>query len=242
MKTTPYLSIIIPTYNEEYRLGITLDTIVHFLQQKHYSFEILIIDDGSTDKTMEVATKKAATYKDCHIRFVKQTKNHGKGYVIKEGMLAAQGDCILFTDADLSTPITELDIMLPHLETQWDIVIGSRALNRKLVKKKQPWYRDFIGRLFNIAVQTLYLPGIKDSQCGFKLFKRDAAKAIFSKLRIQSFIFDVEALWLGKKTWLQDERNTSEMGEFRRYSFQTFYQQFYPDVERSFADQVTAQK
>jgi len=194
-----YLSVVIPAFNEEDRLGSTLDAILQYLHSQQYSFEIILVDDGSRDRTIEVATTKAANFPHTHFRIIKNASNHGKGYVVRQGMLAAKGSFVLFCDADLATPIETLSTMLPLAETDYDIVFASRAMNRDLISNRQPLFREISGKVINFLVQMLYLPGIKDSQCGFKLFRKNAAQVVFTLQKINGWVFDIEALWLAKK-------------------------------------------
>lgn len=192
------ISLVIPTFNEEKRLGNTLRSVLSYLQGKRWEFEILVVDDGSTDKTQEIFLNIAAEYPR-QLKFIKNKINHGKGYVVRQGVLQASKDYVFFSDADLSTPIYEIEKLLTALQGGFDIAIGSRAVNRELIKKHQPWYRDCIGRFFNLCVQLWVLPRIKDTQCGFKGFTKKIAQRIFSQQKLDSFIFDVEILYLARK-------------------------------------------
>ncbi len=188
------ISIVIPAYNEEKRLSISLNKILEFINANRDNYEIIVVDDGSNDRTASLPAEI-----DIFIKVIKMEKNSGKGASVRRGMLAAQGDYILFTDADLSTPIYELNKLLPQLKNGYDIAIGSRALDYSKIKVHQPFYREFMGRTFNKIVQYLVIKGIKDTQCGFKLFKKDAAKTIFQLALIDGFGFDVELLFLANK-------------------------------------------
>jgi dolichyl-phosphate beta-glucosyltransferase len=194
-----YLSVVIPTYNEQDRLGITLEAMTSYLSSKPYTYELLLVDDGSRDKTIEVASEIISHHSLVNFRIIKNVSNHGKGYVVKQGMLAAKGQIILFSDADLATPIEVLDAMLPLIETKYDVVFASRALDRTLITEHQPKFRELSGKIINKIVQLLYLPRVQDSQCGFKLFKRKVAQTIFSRQVLTGWLFDVEILWLAKK-------------------------------------------
>lgn len=206
------ISIVIPAYNEEKRIGKSLETIISYMNDNHSDYEILVVDDGSSDKTNELVSGFDK------VTFFQQEKNMGKGAAVRRGMLEAKGDILVFSDADLSTPIYELKKVLSGIEEGYDIVIGSRALQNELVKKHQPWYRETMGKTFNKIVQFLVFSGIKDTQCGFKGFKKHAAKNIFAKARIDGFAFDVEVLYLASKLgykvkevpveWYNDERST----------------------------------
>ena len=187
------LSIVIPAYNEEPRLKKNIEKVISYLNTKPWSSEIIVVDDGSTDKTSEVISE----FKNSQIRFLKNEGNRGKGYSIKRGVLEARGDLILCTDADLSTPVEELDKFLEYRD--YDILIGSRALKNSKIIIPQPLYREYAGKFFNLLVQITVMHGIKDTQCGFKLFKKPAAQKIFKQQTIRGFGFDVEILYIGKK-------------------------------------------
>lgn len=185
------ISIIIPAYNEEKRIGKTLDTIILFAEKNLPAFEILVVDDGSTDKTIEIANQRK-------VKTVKNPKNMGKGASVKTGMLMAEGEYLLFSDADLSTPIEETMKFLEYIE-DYDVVFGSRNLPESNITVTQPLYRRVMGKIFPFLVNCLVLRGIKDTQCGFKMFKRESAKRLFSKQTLSGFGFDVEILYLAKK-------------------------------------------
>jgi len=193
MADIPYLSIIIPVYNEERRISETLHKVMDFLKGKGYSWEILIVDDGSRDNTVAIARE---VLNSAPHRIISNERNLGKGASIRRGMMAAQGHLRLFTDADLSTPIEELDALSAPIAQGYHVAFGSRALRESQLLQRQPWYRETMGRTFNVFVRLLHLPGIKDTQCGFKLFTEEAAKAIFERQRLSGFCFDVEVLTL----------------------------------------------
>lgn len=194
----PFLSVIIPAYNEEARIPQTLLSIDAYLSRMAYSYEILVIDDGSADKTVAVVEAMAKRIR--HLIVVKNPKNKGKGGVVRQGMLLATGDMRLFTDADNSTSIDQVVRMLPYLEKGYDVVIGSRAIAGARLDPPEPWYRELAGRGLNRIVQFLLLPGISDTQCGFKLFTEDAAIKVFSDATVSGWGFDVEVLALAKKS------------------------------------------
>jgi dolichyl-phosphate beta-glucosyltransferase len=187
------LSVIIPAYNEEHRIKETLNKIINHLNKKKYNYEIIIVDDGSKDKTISIIQN----IKNKKIRILKNEINKGKGYSIKRGVLNATRDLILFSDADLSTPIEELDHFIKYLD--YDIIIGSRALKESNIIIHQPFYREYSGKIFNLFVKLFTVRGIKDTQCGFKLFKKDIAYNIFKKQTIDRFGFDVEILYIANK-------------------------------------------
>jgi dolichyl-phosphate beta-glucosyltransferase len=196
--STIELSIIIPAFNEQERLGDTLEKIAAFLNRRDWEWEILIVDDGSADRTPDIA-EEFARNQNGRARLLKNPVNLGKGGTIKHGMLEAKGRRRLFTDADNSTPIEEVDKLLAAIDEGFDIAIGSRALSTSDVEVHQPWYRETMGRTFNLIVQLLTLRGIKDSQCGFKIFTARAADAVFPRQRLQGFSFDVEVLYIARK-------------------------------------------
>ncbi|HOR65152.1 MAG TPA: glycosyltransferase family 2 protein [Candidatus Sumerlaeota bacterium] len=196
MSNNPHLSIVIPMYNEEKRIGDTLHKILDFMKDKNYSWEIVAMDDGSRDRSIAVA--KEILGGEPH-RVIPNEHNMGKGATIRRGMLEAKGDLRLFTDADLSTPIEELDKLMDSIDKGYQVAIGSRALKESQLLLRQPWYREMMGRTFNVFVQILHLPGIKDTQCGFKLFTKEAAEAVFPLQSMKGFCFDVEILALAKR-------------------------------------------
>ena len=208
-----YLSLIIPAYNEEKRLAASLRKAMEYLEKKEYSSEIVVVDDGSRDRTSEVAHSCSDS-----IVVLTQPRNMGKGAAVRRGMLESCGRFRVFTDADFSTPIKELEKVLPLLEDGADVCIGSRAMDPSMIKEHQPFYREFMGKTFNKFVSTLFFKGIKDTQCGFKGFSASAAEKVFSISRIDGFSFDVEAIYLAKKLglrvdqvpveWYNDERST----------------------------------
>ena len=206
------LSIVIPAYNEEKRIKKTIETILFYLEKHQYSYEILVVNDGSTDKTKEVVLE----FKNRKIKCLDTPRNKGKGYSVKAGILAATKEWILFTDADLSTPIEELETFLRYKENAL-VIIGSRNLPMSQITVKQPFLRSSLGKIFPLFVRLLLLPKIYDSQCGFKLYKKEAAKKIVEKQTIDGFCFDAEHLFLAKKlgyvikevpvSWANDERS-----------------------------------
>jgi len=192
-----YISIVIPAYNENNRIGKTLDQIIEYFGGKKKSMEIIVVDDGSTDDTSEIINEYSKKYP--FIQLIKKEKNEGKALAVKEGVLAAKGEFILFSDADLSTPISEMKkLMKPIREDKSDLSIGSRALPGSKVEVHQPFYREFMGKFFNKLVQFLALPGVFDTQCGFKLFTRECAMDIFPRMTITDFSFDVEILTIAR--------------------------------------------
>lgn len=208
-----YLSFIIPAYNEGVRIGASIEKALAYFRTWDYEWEVIIVDDGSRDNTVEVVQG----YVGENLRLLRQPQNLGKGAAVRRGMLEAAGEYRIFSDADFSTPITETPRALELLQ-QYDVAIGSRAIDRSSVKVHQPWYRETMGKMFNLMVQMVAVAGIHDTQCGFKGFRADAAQAIFSRTRIDGFSFDVEALFLARRLgfsikefpveWHNDARST----------------------------------
>jgi dolichyl-phosphate beta-glucosyltransferase len=189
------VSVVIPAYNEQTRIGSTLIRTLDHLAIHHPTAEVIVVDDGSRDDTASVATEVSGG----RVRVLRQPQNRGKGAAVRRGMLEAKGEHILFMDADLSTPIEELEKVLGYARQGYDVVIGSRAMHDSDIRQRQPRARELMGRAFNKIVQTLVMNGIRDTQCGFKLFSARAAHDIFNKLTVDGFAFDVEALILAKK-------------------------------------------
>lgn len=202
----PVLSVVIPAYNEGVRLLRTLEATVVYLDSRHIPFEIVVVDDGSGDTTSQVSADFALKYERREercglVRTLRYDINRGKGHAVRYGILRATGAFILFMDADLATPIEELekleDVLNP--EAHIEVAIGSRPLKESRLEVRQPWFREICGRAFNKVVQLLATPGILDTQCGFKLLTRRAAQDIFSRCQLDGFSFDVEALFLARK-------------------------------------------
>ena len=188
----PDLSVVIPAFNEVARLPRTLERVTAFLREGSRSYEVLVADDGSTDDTAQKARAAGATV-------LRDDRNRGKGHAVRRGMLAARGRRRLMTDADLSTPIEELPRFLARMDEGFDVVIGSRALPGSTIEVHQPWFRENVGRVYNLFVRALALPGLRDTQCGFKLWSARAAREAFSAARLDGFSFDVEALYVARK-------------------------------------------
>jgi dolichyl-phosphate beta-glucosyltransferase len=195
---TPSLSIVIPAYNEEKRLGATLERVDSYLRKGSWrSTEILLVDDGSTDETVAVA--ESFIGKIPNLRILRNPGNRGKGYTVRHGMLEACGQWTLFSDADLSSPIEELEKLWSAAEkAQAKVAIGSRALDRSLVGVHQSALRESAGRLFNLGVRAISGLPFKDTQCGFKLFETAAARQIFARAQLERFGFDVEVLFIAQ--------------------------------------------
>jgi|SRR3989344_89967 len=193
-----YLSVIIPAYNEEKRIGETLKSIDEYLRRQNYEYEIIVINDGSQDKTAELVRGMESSISG--LRLMDNKENHGKGYVIRQGMLQATGELRLFTDADNSTSMDHLDRFIQHIIQGQNVVIGSIAVHgHKVAPGSEPIWRRVLGKLGNLFIQIMAVPGIHDTQRGFKLFTAEAAKDIFPKLTIARWGFDVEVLALARK-------------------------------------------
>ncbi len=192
------LSVIIPAYNEESRLPKTLEIVTRYLSERHLDFaEILVVDDGSSDRTAELARDFA--HANRLVRVLQNPGNRGKGYAVRHGMLAAGGDWRLFSDADLSTPIDELEKLCGiAVGAGADVVIGSRAINRALIAVRQSAFRETAGKFFNFVMRMTTGLRIRDTQCGFKLFSRRAAENCFSRQLLDRFGFDVEILFIAR--------------------------------------------
>jgi glycosyltransferase involved in cell wall biosynthesis len=190
------ISIVIPAYNEEKRLPSTLDRVVEYLNKTGFAFaEVLVVDDGSSDGTVSQASEFARKH-PC-VRILRNPGNRGKGYSVRHGMLEAKGEWALFTDADLSAPIEELEKLSAAADREGaPIAFGSRAIDRSLVGVHQPILREYAGRFFNLVMRAVTGLKFRDTQCGFKLFRLDAARAIFARQQLERFGFDVEILFL----------------------------------------------
>jgi len=187
-----HLSIVIPAYNEARRLGPTLAAIGAY--GVGLSYEVVVVDDGSCDDTADIARRYP------HCRVMGWHANRGKGAAVRAGIMAARGRWILMTDADLSTPIEELAPLMQAAErTGAPVAIASRGLWQARIEVSQPPYRMLMGKIYNLMVQAILLPGIWDTQCGFKLFEREAARAIFARTRLDGFGFDAESLYIARR-------------------------------------------
>jgi dolichyl-phosphate beta-glucosyltransferase len=191
----PELSIIIPSYNEELRLPATLSSIAAYTRLSKRKIEVIVVDDGSRDKTVAVAEQFREEIPS--LRVVSNGENRGKGHSVRHGMQEARGEIVLFTDADLSAPIEEVEKLLPAMQAN-DVAIGSRAMDRSQITVHESPFREFAGIIFNKIVRLiLWLPFV-DTQCGFKAFRREACKIIFQQQTIERFGFDPELLYLAR--------------------------------------------
>lgn len=188
------ISVVIPAYNEEKVLGETLEKVSSYCGSHFRDYEVIVVDDCSKDKTLLVAQAHASG----KTRVLHNEKNHGKGYSVKRGILESKHPLVLFMDADYSLPIENLDVFIPYAEKGFDVVIASRNVSGAKILNEQK-QRKFFGRVFTFLVGLLVLPGFSDTQCGFKLFKSEAAKKILSLQTLERFSFDVEMLFIAKK-------------------------------------------
>jgi len=217
-----YLSIVIPAYNEEENISSTLQDIAQYLKTKNYSYEVIVVDDGSRDKTAELAAFEGKVFP--HFSLLRHAPNRGKGYTVKEGMLAAAGELILFMDADNSTRINQIDKLMSAVLEDNDIAIGSRRIEGAIIEEYQPRHRRLLGntyiKLSNLILETK----ITDHNCGFKLYKKASAKKLFENLTRNDWSFDSELIFLASKLNLkikevpivwQDKQKTSKVKPIR---------------------------
>ncbi len=186
-----FLSVVIPAYNEEKRLGPTLARIKEHLAAQSYRWEVLVVDNASWDGTSGVAREAGAK--------VVAEPRRGKGAAVRTGMLAAGGEYVLFSDADLSTPIGEVERLMEALRAGYDVAIASRGLPESKLPVRQPWYRELVGRAGNMLVRLMAVRGIADTQCGFKLFPREVARRLFGAQLMRGIAFDMEILFLAQR-------------------------------------------
>ena len=190
-----YLSVIIPAFNEERRIGKSLDHILTFLRSQPYPSEVIIVDDGSQDRTVEIVNQYNS---DPAVRIDRQPRNLGKGEAIKRGMLLGTGSYLFFSDADLSVPIETLPTFLSSLEKGSDVAVGSRRRAGAVIEVRQPLYRELMGKVFTQLSNWILSLQVSDFTCGFKGFRREAARELFSRQRLRDWSFDAEILYLAK--------------------------------------------
>jgi dolichyl-phosphate beta-glucosyltransferase len=225
----PFLSVIIPAYNEAKRLPLTLIDIDKHLDEQEYSYEIIVINDGSTDDTAEIVTRFSSLINN--LRLVDNTENKGKGAAVRQGMLGAKGLWRLFMDADNSTSIVEFNKMIPYFKSGYEVVIGSRAVKGSRKMPHQPFYKEIMGKLGNLFIRLVLIRGIHDTQCGFKCFSEEAAEKIFSLTKIDRWGFDAEALALAKNLhykikelpifWVNDARSHVKLKDYLQVLLET---------------------
>ncbi len=205
MQARPRLSIVIPAYNEQARIGASLQSALDYLARTGMEAEVVVVDDGSSDGTAAVVERLAgARDRRPEIRLLRNGRNRGKGYSIKHGVLLARGDLVLISDADFSTPIDELPLLLRAVEEEGHgIAIGSRGLRESRVEKRQAAWREMMGRAFNRLVRALTRLPFRDTQCGFKLMRRREILPLFRAARVERFAYDVEILYLARKAGIR---------------------------------------
>lgn len=191
-----YLSMVVPIYNEESRVLAPLPNAIQYLESTFEKWELIMVDDGSTDKTPDRLLEAESLTP--HIKILRNLKNHGKGAAVRQGFQQAAGEVLLFSDADFSTPPEECTKLLQTLATGYDIVIGSRGLPESNVEVPQSWARETMGKIFNLLIRSLLPLEFNDTQCGFKMFRREAAELIFPRMSISGFAFDVEVLMIAQ--------------------------------------------
>lgn len=193
-----HLSVIIPAYNEEKHIASTIDSIYSYLFKRHIDHEIIVVTDGSKDKTDDIVNAKIASVPT--LRLLKLPTNRGKGYAVRKGMLQATGNYRLFTDADNSTTIDHMEVMMPYFEKDYSVVIASIGVKgAKVAAGSEPFYRRLFGKMGNLFIRIMVVPGIHDTQRGFKILTAEAAQKIFSKMTIDRWGFDIELLALARK-------------------------------------------
>ena len=190
------LSLVIPAYNEEKRIGSSLAQIIAYFQRNGYSYELIVVDDGSTDRTVEIVKEPIAGIQNGRLLCA---RHGGKGAAVRKGMLSAEGQYVFFTDADLSAPITELDKLLEQLKQGYKVVIGSRKIAGANVEVHQSWLRESMGKVFTWLTNVILTKNISDATCGFKGFSRAVAQEIFSRQQLNGWCFDAEVLFLAQK-------------------------------------------
>jgi len=197
------LSIVLPAYNEAERIAATLDKILQCGGQQGWNMEIIVVDDGSSDDTAGIVRQYELRHPT--MRLIKNPGNRGKGFSVRNGMLQARGDILLFSDADLSSPIEESSKLVAAIQAGADVAIGSRWVRKELQVKPQPLHRQFLGRMFNLALRVVLGLNYRDTQCGFKAFCRSAADLVFPQQTIERWGFDAELLYLARRAGLRIE-------------------------------------
>jgi len=197
----PTYSIVLPAYNESERIASTIEKVLAHANQHGWSAEIIVVNDGSKDDTAQIVREYAS--QDPMLRLIENPGNRGKGFSVKNGMLHANGEILLFSDADLSSPIAEADKLFAAIRQGADVAIGSRWLKTELQIQRQPFYRQIFGRVFNLALRVVLGLKFKDTQCGFKAFRRSAAMQLFPSQQIERWGFDPELLYLAKRYGIQ---------------------------------------
>jgi dolichyl-phosphate beta-glucosyltransferase len=195
------VSIVLPAYNEAARIASTLEKVMGYAERHGWNAEVIVVNDGSTDNTAEIVRGYAGRHSS--LRMVENPGNRGKGYSVRNGMLHATGDILLFSDADLSSPIEEADKLFAAIQAGADVAIGSRWIDTGLQVRRQPMHRQVFGRMFNLALRAVLGLDFKDTQCGFKAFSRRAADVVFPQQQIERWGFDPELLYIAKRASLR---------------------------------------
>jgi len=195
------LSIVLPAYNEAERIAATLNKVLQYAGQHDWNVEIIVVDDGSSDDTAGIVRQYALRHPT--VRLIENPSNRGKGFSVRNGMLQARGDILLFSDADLSSPIAEAGKLVAAIQAGADVAIGSRWVRKELQVKPQPVHRQFLGRMFNLALRVILGLNFRDTQCGFKAFCRSAADQVFPQQTIERWGFDPELLYLSRRAGLR---------------------------------------
>ena len=213
--SSPQISIVIPAYNESARIEHALERVLSCVQERRWDAEVLVVDDGSTDSTAAIVKRWMTRYPE--LQLFENPGNRGKGYSVRNGLLQAAGEIVMFTDADLSAPVEEAELLFEAIRAGADVAIGSRWLDKQRQTRHQPLYRRFFGRCYNALTRFVMGLPYKDTQCGFKAFRRGAAKCIFPLQTIERWGFDPEILFIARKlnfkivevavTWGHDERS-----------------------------------
>lgn len=225
-----YLSVVIPAYNEAKRIGKTLEAVDAYLDKQDYTSEVVVVIDGASDNTAAVVNGLKNRFE--RIVLVDRKQNRGKGYTVREGMLKASGQIRLFTDADNSTSIDQVANLLPYFKEDFDVVIGNRDMKGSNIAVPQVWYKELAGKLGNVVIQIVAVPGVSDTQCGFKAFSAKAAEEVFTRAVIDRWGFDVEALALARKfkfkikqvpvTWINDPESHVKLSSYLQVFKETF--------------------
>ena len=193
--------MVVPAYNEQDRIGPTLERINEYLSEQDYTWSVVVVSDGSTDKTNQIVSDFCTGHPKFSL--IESVPNRGKGFVVRKGMLETKSKWLLFSDADLAAPIEEVEKLIKTVGPDVPIAIGSRPLKESNLEIRQPWYREAAGRAFNLMVQLFAVRGIKDTQCGFKLFRNDVAKAVFVRSKLTGYGFDFESLMIARDLGFQ---------------------------------------
>lgn len=195
----PDISIVVPAFDEDERLGGSIEKILTYIRENELSAELVVVDDGSSDRTAEIARECASKYPESATKVIRYEQNRGKGYAVKTGMMNAEADIAIFSDADLSTPIDELPKLIDPIHSgQYDLTFGSRAIDRTLIGERQPWRREQGGRVINFVIRKMSGLDFADTQCGFKAFNMVKFRPLLDLMTIDRFGFDVEFLYVAK--------------------------------------------